>query len=419
MQQSQSKLPKKFGTDPHRAFQGLETIYIPENMIEKVNVGDKVNWDFEKEQLTVGENIIWNIPASRGRYYGCIDSYRHKVISWVAAKEGRKLKIFTSVDLKNSYGEILKPTESESIEKHISEILPRLRKTIGKGFWQFFDEQSNIPPKSIIRLLNRIAEIKVLANEIYLLDTLSEREQKINEIINKICQVNADEIPVIRDEIASHPKFNFENIEKDWREKLSENVWKNLEEDAKTFLKTGEIVYRFLDTLSIPNIDWASANVEFCKAIELELNRKIMNQFGQWLKNKNRDGLTTLISMFNWKYDRYEWKKFLLNSKKSKDAKTTLGTIRWIFQNLRELESDKSKNTPFEKKLLFLFDEFIDELGDSSRYFLKNLPDELDELIITRNGSLHTQFLEKEKVDKFVSKLERLLPEMNNFLKSY
>ena len=116
MNQPSKNKPRKFGEHPHRAFQCLETIYVPENIADKIKVGDRVYWDFDSEQLRVNDKVIWKIPVSRGRYYGCIDSHRHKVVSWVAAKEGNKLKLFTSIELKHPYGETLNPTESESIE---------------------------------------------------------------------------------------------------------------------------------------------------------------------------------------------------------------------------------------------------------------------------------------------------------------
>ena len=49
MNQPSKNKPRKFGEHPHRAFQGLETIYIPENMADKIKVGDRVYWDFNNE----------------------------------------------------------------------------------------------------------------------------------------------------------------------------------------------------------------------------------------------------------------------------------------------------------------------------------------------------------------------------------
>lgn len=407
MVQNKSAKPLKQGSDPHRSFQCLETVYVPKELASNISIGDLVFWDIKNEQLNINNKAKVKLYIRNRKYYNCIDFDRHNVISWVAAKEGRKIKIFTTVDLKNPYGKTLEPTESESIKRNIDIILPQLQNGIGKGFWQSFDSEDRQIPNSINQLLLEVANVKILAEDIFLLDSLTEREIKISEILDKIRQINSQEIPKIKDELLPSSDFKIENIEEYWTNRLSHNTWNALNSNVKRYLETGELVYRFLDTVNIPDLDWTSANVEFCKAVELELQQKIFKSFGKWLLK--RDGtLSALFSSFDWEGDKYMWYNFIRNAKNNKDTEITLGSINWVFKNLKELQNDRAKLTRFEKELLFNFDEFISGIEQRHRDFLLNLPKVLNEIIKTRNGSLHTKFLERKKVDTFKTRLETI-----------
>lgn len=400
----------------HRAFQCLETFYVSPNIAQHIHIGDEVTWDFERERLVIKNLEIWKIPVNRERYYGGLDSHRHKILSWVVAKEDNKIKLFTCADLLHPHADSIKSTESQDIVQNLDRILPRLKKAIGKGFWKIFENDDNFKSASLITLLTRISEIKTLADEVYLLESFTEREQKIVEIIDRIQQVNAEEIPQIRREIAENIKYDLKNIEDCWKQRLPSEVWNKLNEKVKDYLKTGEVVYRFLDELSVESTyraDWTCANVEFCKAVEVELNQKIIRRFGNWLRN-NLTGLDLVLLYSNRVSKTDFWRKYLNGVKESNFTTTIpIGTIQWTFKEL--FKTDRETDNDFYKGLFRLLENFSAELDNKKRGFLNELSEELSELVMTRNGSLHTEFLRRKKVDRFVVKLQELFPKLADF----
>ena len=399
----------------HRAFQCLETFYLAPDIASRVKIGDRVDWNFERGVLTVRDMAIWEIPLNRDRYYGGIDFHRHKLISWIVAKEEQKVKIFTSVELKHPYGAI-PSTENQDIAGNWDIILPRLTGMIGKGFWKIFEHNEHITSKTLISLLDRVREIKSIADEVHTLETLSEREQKFVEIIDRIQQVNTEEIPQIRQEIAeSHHEYDLDHIENSWKKRLSGEVWSNLDAKVQKYLKTGELVYGFLDGAPIENLDWTCANVEFCKAIEIELNCRIVAEFGRWLR-RNLTTLDIVLDNANAVPENDFWLKFLKNAQRTSNVTAItipIGSIQWAFREL--YKTNRRRRNSFHNGLFRLLEKFSDELEANRKEILNDLPQALSELVRTRNGSLHTEFLRRKKVDSFVAKLQELFPKLIMF----
>lgn len=407
----------------NKIFQELETIRVAENVWHDIKIGDQVLWDFENARLTVRDIVIWNIPfrdQRQRRYYGGLDFVQYNVISWIVAKdkEKNKIKLFTIKKDKHIPDDI---EEYTNITYNIQTIIPRLNKAIGKGFWRIFDieeKRESIGSEIIIRLLNRIKEIKTLADEIHLLDSFSEREQKINEIINNIHQANTDEIATIQNTLLYQQQQ--EDAEQYWKESLSNKIWGKLGEDIQCYLKTGKSVYSFLESISIENPDWTAANVEFCKAIELELNQKFIAPFGKWLKYKQPMKLDLLLCSSDKLPTRDDWYKLLTEVDLSPIGESKhgipLGSIRWSLLHLGQNTHSKKRPDKRYDRLFLLLTKYIGRSNDECRKFFYSLPNELNELIITRNNSLHTEFLERNKLDTFISKLQRLLPQVVNMI---
>lgn len=400
---------------PEEEFQILQTIYLDladKSNLDQIEIGDQINWDFNNRKLKIGSITlsVKQFPEKIARQ--SIDS----IICWIVAKDKDKIKLFCVLkdSIKNHREEVSKVPprkiiynrEKTAIEKNIHHIAPVMEKAIGKGFWQIFEnDQEELIIGSLMR---RIMEIKSQADEIYLITDPSHKEQLISQIIDAI-----DEL--VRAEIALE-KFEVDNIRGYWEKKLSEingvKVWQFLNRETKSYLETGELVCRFLDSQPNLKVDWTAVNVEYYKAIEVEINQKIFQKFLQWLKNQRKSTLKKLSSkeaekeLFNQTY------RFL-----TKDESLTLGSFQYIFSKL----SKGDEEDKFNAESIFLEElrNFIElKLGEESQQFIEKISKLLRGLDKTRNKSIHSDILGRDYMKDCIARMNDLIPEIIRFSSS-
>ncbi|HEY9851669.1 MAG TPA: hypothetical protein V6D28_19515 [Leptolyngbyaceae cyanobacterium] len=392
---------------PEEEFQILQTIYLAdESNLDKIEIGKKINWDSKNSKLKVGSITISVKQFPKNIAGHSIDS----MICWIVAKENDKIKLFCVLNKNDrEVGSKVTPkktifnSEKIAIEENVDRIAPVMEKAIGKGFWQVFenDQQELI----IGSLMRRVMEIKSQADEIYLITDPSHKEQLISQIIDAI-----DEL--VRAEIALE-KFDVDNIRRYWEEKLSEingvKVWQSLNRETKSYLETGELVCRFLDNQPNLKVDWTAVNVEYYKAIEVEINQKLFKKFRQWLKTERTSTFKNLCSEEAKKQLHQQTYSFI-----AKNESLTLGSFQYIFSKLDE-GSEKCKFNA-EGTFLELLENFIEfKLGEESQQFIEKISNLLRGLDKTRNKSIHSDFLGRDYMKNCVAKMNDLIPEIIRF----
>ena len=174
-------------------------------------------------------------------------------------------------------------------------------------------------------------------------------------------------IEQIHKAVQSHPsaqQYRAEAIE--FLQVALKDCWQELEELTRNFLITGESVFRAFRT--VKEVDFAAPAVEFAKALEVELNAKLINRFRSYYKS------------FSKRIQQKDRRRSVLLS----DKELTLGQIK---HELKEIISNSNA-------VYVIFREYLKQKSDSPDFWLDSdkFPKTLQ--IITdryRNGAAHTK----------------------------
>ncbi|HID20759.1 MAG TPA: hypothetical protein EYP28_07505 [Methanophagales archaeon] len=191
---------------------------------------------------------------------------------------------------------------------------------------------------------------------------LSQAIEEKDEIYDRI-------VEQIHKAVQSHPSALQRKAEAiEFLQLALKDCWQELEESTRDFLTTGESVFRAFRT--VKEVDFAAPAVEFAKALEVELNTKLINRFRSY--SKKRGDFFQIIQ-------RKDGSRSKLLSRKE----LTLGQIRY---ELKEVTSNPA--TVYVK-----FREYLKQESDTPDFWLDG--DKFPKTLQTitqryRNGAAHT-----------------------------
>lgn len=183
-----------------------------------------------------------------------------------------------------------------------------------------------------------------------------------------------------------------ENIEAE----IGSIIWRKLEENSKKFITTAEVLREFLQVFQ-NNMDYSPPTLNYCKAVENELNEKLLFPFKTYIKLKK----------YKLQPSDYESKLSFVIS--NSNMKLTLGEHVYI---LRKILNHKKLTKIEETYKKFLVISDVNSLG--------RLNERIS--IVTkyyRNPSGHTEVMDEEKClecRKFILTRDGILPSiLGNF----
>lgn len=333
----------------------------------------------------------------------CVSNNFFEKAKEVFKKDLELFKYFkdNNCNAEDMYKEVLNNTENKLIEfkrymklilkyyiscynyfKHFSDI-NNANKAF--DFLQFFkngyDIEDFIIKCKYIKMSEDVNNIK-LEN----IDDIDEVEKTINNINEKITKMNLVNLFDIDDVIKTYSNINFENFRLENRERI------------KTYIATGDKIMNSFNNDYNDNFDYSSAVIEWSKAVELEINEKLISvltendkyKIENYSKEINQDNLFRSSH------------PFILNLK---DA--TIGTFDAI-------KKYKLQN--------YLYNEFFSKIYIFDKETYNNLCNYLVEIVTPRNNSAHKdnpinlvtaidckeKILTANKILEILSKLERI-----------
>jgi hypothetical protein len=230
--------------------------------------------------------------------------------------------------------------------------IPTLPALIGSIFGAFAQKKEEPNMEKIRKNIQEIEEER---------ETYFQVDSYIDNSISKIA--NTDAFNVLSGVVASNVETEIGSIN-----------WRKLEEKSKLFITTAEVLREFLQVFN-DNLDYSPPTLNYCKAVENELNEKLLFPFKKYYESKQ-------IKLRN---SDYESKLFFVIT--NDDLKLTLGEHVFI---LRRIVNNKQlTNIELEYK----------------RFIMISNPSSLGRLnqrinIITkyyRNPSGHTEVMDQKK----------------------
>ena len=149
-------------------------------------------------------------------------------------------------------------------------------------------------------MLDQIKQIKKGAGEI----GLQETGHAVHTIIEKMHDVVVEAIPAHEREVTEHlgcstPDLDPGNFEKIMVRTLFDKTWQYLEEETRTHLIRGRQVYHLLTKYPGRDKDWTAMSIPFIKALELELQEKLIKPFARWAKLEKDVDLGSMFSQID------------------------------------------------------------------------------------------------------------------------
>lgn len=218
------------------------------------------------------------------------------------------------------------------------------------------------------------------------IDDIEEVDKAINKINDKITEMKLVNIFDIEDVTKTYNNIDFNSFKAENREKI------------KTYIATGDKIMNTFNNGKNKNFDYSSAVIEWSKAVELEINEKLISILTEEDKNK----IETYSKEIN-SNDKYRKKHpFILNLKD-----TTIGTF------------DAIKKYGLQD---YLFDKYFSKLYKFNKETYNNLCKYLIEISTPRNNSAHKdipinivtaieckdKILKANKILEILSKLEKI-----------
>lgn len=219
------------------------------------------------------------------------------------------------------------------------------------------------------------------------IDDIEKVDKAINKINEKITEMKLVNIFDIDDVIKTYNNIDFNNFKPENREKI------------KTYIATGDKIMNTFNNGQNIDFDYSSAVIEWSKAVELEINEKLISI----LTVEDKSKIEAYSKKINY-YDEYRKKNpFILNLKD-----TTIGTFEAIKKyNLQD----------------YLYNEYFSKTYILEKETYNNLCKYLIEISQPRNKSAHKddqinivtaieckdKILKANKILEILSKLEEIL----------
>jgi hypothetical protein len=148
---------------------------------------------------------------------------------------------------------------------------------------------------------------------------------------------------------------------------LGQEIWEALHPTSRTFLTTGEAVFR--SRREDPGFDFSPTAVEYCKAIETELNAAIFPAVQPVMAPKPQD------------------ERVIRDGKSALDLgrsvpRQTIGSVRHLLVNRPELKRGVEEAFPVR----------------DAAWLTSALPDELEPLLMLRNPAAHDERITRERI---------------------
>jgi hypothetical protein len=150
---------------------------------------------------------------------------------------------------------------------------------------------------------------------------------------------------------------------------LGQEIWEALHPTSRTFLTTGEAVFR--SRREDPGFDFSPTAVEYCKAIETELNAAIFPGVQPVMARKPQD------------------ERVIRDGKSALDLgrsvpRQTIGSVRHLLVNRPELKRGVEEAFPVR----------------DAAWLTSALPDELEPLLMLRNPAAHDERSTRERIEQ-------------------
>jgi len=182
------------------------------------------------------------------------------------------------------------------------------------------------------------------------------------------------------------------------------DYWPLIDSDARLFLATGEFFYDFSKSMDLTPPDYSGIAVEFCKAVEIELWKRIGKHLGETLISRGIDKYPF------WSIEKGKYQKNLCAIQGLAESKAMLGAFLGFTWGLV-----KHSTPAIEKKYRDAgarIQEVIAEISPQPNLLNEHgIPKLLSELTQHRNGSAHKDKLERQKLEELHSIVVSIRPE--------
>jgi carbamoyltransferase len=265
-------------------------------------------------------------------------------------------------------------------------------------------------------LLSKVRNIKARVNKPdHIKDPLAIERMK-DKALEKIHLATVQALRDYDEEIHQYlgctlPDFNPETFDRFWREMLFDQVWESFHKDTQASMITAGLAHSLLTKYPDRKKDWTPVEVEVLRAIEIELNNKLITPFGLWLRDQRLVELNDLLSSAN-QTIRDPWLRFLRSVRKNNrtvsDIRLPVGSICWAFG--KAYESAREDQTldvqPYQQSLLNLLAQFASRSQDQRwEKLLTFIREQMGIIGVARQESLRTEFLDRYKTTDLTEKM--------------
>jgi tetratricopeptide (TPR) repeat protein len=253
----------------------------------------------------------------------------------------------------------------------------------------------NVQLKEIGKKVTRLKrKFKKKAEEIEGVRGKNKKDEMTEELANEVIEIAHNTI----EEQMKGTKKEIEEVKKEIKEIFGKEYWCMLTKEARHFLATAEYLYSFARG---EDIDFGLISVELSKAIEVELNDKLIKGFIAYLKGNEKQTAFIRSNLRRTTNGRplYHTKlAYIVDSKNYPEMKTlSLGQINLL---LHDSIDGRTGTTVFK--------DFIQRKCKDPSYFLdvKRFPKILESIIIRyRNPFAHSEYLKILDFEKFRSEI--------------
>jgi carbamoyltransferase len=276
-------------------------------------------------------------------------------------------------------------------------------------------------------MLDQIKEIKKGLSENGSPETGAQREQAINRAIEKIHDVTVKAISSHEKEVTQHlgcttPDLDPGNVEKLMVRTSFEQIWQYLGEETRTHLIRGGQVFQLLTKYPGRNKDWMAVGVEFIKALQLELQEKLMKPFASWAKLKKGVDLEFLFPQTDAGSSTNVRLPDMVHASQSGTGESNyripLGRISWLLNTLNAGQQfgQGGNKHPNQEALSELLRDFAGGLQDKAGIeFLNELQKRIAFIVAALNISLQAELLPRDRVTELLDELVGIIYRLCQF----
>jgi carbamoyltransferase len=281
-------------------------------------------------------------------------------------------------------------------------------------------KRQSFPSESSTKLLSKIREIKRHVNEMNQMKEPIDIEMMIDRALEKIHLATVQALLDFEEEIHRYlgctlPDFKAETFENFRGDTLSIRGWQSLDKATRACMITAGLAHSLLTRYPHREKDWTAVQVVVLKAIEIELNIRLIAPFGSWLANHRVIEVDDLISSAGPKMQA-PWLRFLETvrgkNKKPDDMRLPIGSICWAFSkaNGSTHHNQALDVQPYQQSLLKLLEQYgSDSQSPGLEKLLKSIGELMETISIARRECLSTESLGRYKTIDLIEKVQWLV----------